>query len=294
MHTKQPPLSERLLVSYARRFPFRKGKLRVVDKFWRRAADGMGTQRLARLKYGQFSVRCDISEMLQRQFYFFGTYFLEEEIIDCWRREAKGTSVIFDVGANAGIYSLAALASDPNVAVYAFEPTPEIESKLRQNAELNKLDNLHVLGFAVSNVNGYARLIRYGGERGANGGMNFIAEEGENDASDRVRTVRLDDFCDNHGISSIDLLKVDVQGHEHEVLTGAEQLLRTGRIRTIFLELNWRSSPGQHCPATESIQLLTRFGYRFAVPGRSLTWKKPGGWMANLSDIVARNKLRSD
>ena len=93
----------------------------------------MGTQRLARLKYGDYSMQCDISEMLQRQFYFFGTYFLEEEIIDCWRETARGAKVIFDVGANAGIYSLAALACEPNVTVYAFEPTPEIASPPAKN-----------------------------------------------------------------------------------------------------------------------------------------------------------------
>ena len=67
---------------------------------------------------------CDLGEMLQRQFYFFGTYFLEEDILRCWEAAAKGAKVVLDVGANAGIYSLAALAAQPDVTVYAFEPTP--------------------------------------------------------------------------------------------------------------------------------------------------------------------------
>ena len=67
---------------------------------------------------------CDLSEMLQRQFYFFGTYFVEEHILTCWEQEAKGARVIFDVGANAGIFSLAALAVQRDATVHAFEPTP--------------------------------------------------------------------------------------------------------------------------------------------------------------------------
>jgi len=293
MPAKPPLLFERLLVSFARYWPVRRGKLRIVEALWRRAAGSAGTQRMARLKYGDFTMPCDISEMLQRQFYFFGTYFLEEEILDCWRQAAKGAKVIFDVGANAGIYSLAALASEPNAVVYAFEPTPEVASHLRQSAALNKLGKLNVQETAVSSANGLAKLVRYRGELGTNEGMNFISVDDANGAPDCVPTVRLDDFCDDHGIESIDLLKVDVQGHEHEVLLGAELLLSGGRIGTVFLELNWFDSSASHCPARESTRLLERCGYRFSVPGKTLHWMRSGDWMNGLTDIVARRALRS-
>jgi hypothetical protein len=135
---------ERALITYARVFPLRKGKLRVIDRLWRAAAGRRGTVRLAHLRYGGLKMPCDLAEMIQRQLYFFGTYFLEEHILNCWIRVAKEAKVIFDVGANSGIYSLAALASQPNALVYAFEPTPEIASRLRQTAELNHLYNLIV------------------------------------------------------------------------------------------------------------------------------------------------------
>ena len=92
---------------------------------------------------------CDLNEMLQRQFYFFGTYFLEEDILRCWASAAKGAKVVLDVGANAGIYSLAALAVQPDAFVHAFEPTPEIAARLRATAKLNQLDNLYVHEAAV-------------------------------------------------------------------------------------------------------------------------------------------------
>jgi hypothetical protein len=34
-------------------------------------------------------------------------------------------------------------------------------------------------------------------------------------------------------------MKLDVQGHEHSVLLGAEEFIKDGRLRTIFMELNW-------------------------------------------------------
>ena len=116
---------ERLLISYARRFPFQRGKLRAIDALWRVAAGNRGVRRMADLRYGGFKMPCNLNEMLQRQCYFFGTYFLEEYILQCWQTAAKGAKVILDVGANAGIYSLAAPATQRDAIIHAFEPTPE-------------------------------------------------------------------------------------------------------------------------------------------------------------------------
>ena len=81
---------ENVLVMYARRFPIRRGKLRVIDSLWRRGLSGRCTHRVATLKHGGFKMSCDLSEMLQRQFYFFGTYFLEEDLLSCWANRVKG------------------------------------------------------------------------------------------------------------------------------------------------------------------------------------------------------------
>ena len=69
---------------------------------------------------------CNLSEKLQRQFYFLCT-FLEEDILRCRETAAKEANVVLDVGANAGIYSLAALAIQPDATVHVFEPTPELQ-----------------------------------------------------------------------------------------------------------------------------------------------------------------------
>jgi FkbM family methyltransferase len=275
------------LVRYARRFPIRRGKLRVINLLWRAAVGGQSSHRLAALNYGGFKMSCDLSEMLQRQFYFFGTYFLEEDILRCWEAAAKGVKVILDVGANAGIYSLAALAAQPDATVHAFEPTPEIAARLRATAKLNGLDHLHVHEVAVLNKNGQATLKRFRGELGTNEGMNFITRDLGDSGSECVQTVCVDQFCQDHSINHIDLMKLDIQGHEHSALEGAEHLIKAGRVGMIFLELNWARSAGATCPATESIRLLERGGYRFSRPGKHLDWQEAGDWLRTLSDVVA-------
>jgi FkbM family methyltransferase len=284
----EPSTIEMLLISYARRFPLRRGKLRAINALWRVAAGNRGMQRIAELRYGGFKMPCNLNEMLQRQFYFFGTYFLEEHILECWQNAAKGAKVIFDVGANAGIYSLVALASQRDAIIHAFEPTPEIAARLRTTASLNGLGDLHVHQLAVSSGNGYATLIRFRGESGTNEGMNFICQDKAESGGDLVKTICLDWFCEYNSIDRIDLLKLDIQGHEYSALSGAERLIRAGRIGTIFMELNWANEISVVSPASESIRLLERAGYRFSRPGRCLKWKKAGDWLHALNDVVAR------
>jgi FkbM family methyltransferase len=277
---------ERLLVAYARKFPVRRGKLRIIDRLWRAAVAKGDTRRVANLKYGGMKMACDLTGMLQRQFYFFGTYFLEEQILSCWAASASEAKVIFDVGANFGIYSLVALASQPNAIVHAFEPTPEIARSLREAAELNCLKSLFVHEVAVSSQGGQAKLQRVHSE--ANEGMNYICSSTGGVGEEQVRTICLDEFCTHRKISNIDLLKLDVQGHESSVLKGTEDLIRRGAVGTIYMELNWASRPDSACAATECIRLLDEVGYWFASPADFTNWRPAGGWLRSLNDVIAR------
>ena len=266
----------------------------MINLLWRAAVGDQSTHRVALLNYGRFKMACDLSEMLQRQFYFFGTYVLEEDILRCWEAAAKGAKVILDVGANAGIYSLAALAIQPNAIVHAFEPTPEIAARLRATAKLNGLDHLHIHEAAVHNKNGQATLKRCRGELGTNEGMNFISRDLGDSRTERVQTVCVDQFCRDQSINHIDLLKLDIQGQEHSALEGAERLIKSGNIGIIFLELNWAKSAGTTCAATESIRLLEQGGYRFSRPGKRLNWQNAGDWLRTLSDVVAHRGRPSE
>ena len=68
--TKDPSegarIPEKLLMLYARRFPVRKGKLRVIEGVWPAVIREQDTTRLARLRYGGFKLPCDLRENLQR------------------------------------------------------------------------------------------------------------------------------------------------------------------------------------------------------------------------------------
>lgn len=283
------PWLERLLIFYARHFPIDTGKVRVINAVWRRASGKSGSQRIAKLVHGGFRMRCDLNDQLHRQFYFFGTYFLEKEILECWVRQAKDSRVVLDVGSNAGVFSLATLAASPDAQVHAFEPTPEIAEGLRRTALENNLANLHVHQVAVSDTTGTAVLVRWRGADNSNSGMNFIVP-GETADGEPTPTETLDDFCAMNGIQFVDLLKIDIQGNEHLALAGAATLLGGNRIGMIFCELNWAATGEQNCPATQTVALLDAAGYRFARPGKVLVWRHSGAWLRDLTDVVAANR----
>ena len=153
---------------------------------------------------------------------------------------SRDAEIVFDVGANAAIYSLAAIAANKNAQVYAFEPTPEIADGINNTVKLNDLARLRVCRLAVTDRDGVASLNRYhGGDKADNDGMNFVTLESKTADSVTVPTTSIDSFCHAHAIARIDLMKIDVQGHEASVLRGAEKMLAAGSIGTIFLELNW-------------------------------------------------------
>src|SRR6266849_334221 len=88
-------------------------------------------------------------------------------------------------------------------------------------------------------------------------------------------------------VDYVDLLKLDIQGHEHSALQGEGRLIRAGRVGIIFTELNWYKRANVACAAAESIRLLEQAGYRFSKPGKRLNWEKAGDWLRALSNVVA-------
>jgi FkbM family methyltransferase len=281
---------EQLLLAYVRCVPMRRGKYRLVELYGRWNSGKDDFIRRAWLKYGGYQMDCDIRKLLQRQFYFFGTYFLEERILARWSELAKIAPVVLDIGANAGIYSLAAAANNPTVVIHAFEPTPEISAHFRKTINQNGLSHRVFLHqSAVARESGIAYLNYFAGEHNDNEAMNYITAKGKSATSIAVTTISIDDFCEQHGISFVELVKIDVQGNEPEVLAGAEKLLLRKGIKTIFLELNWDHKNQAACPASKVVHILENSGFLFADPNVSgrMKFRKAGPWLNALSDVVA-------
>jgi FkbM family methyltransferase len=132
--------------------------------------------------------------------------------------------VAVDVGANIGVFSLmAALRVGPTGRVVAFEPHPRAFQRLVRNIEQNHLGETIVpIPAAVSDLPGVISF---------NPDSVTVHNSVDVAGSTKVPAVTLDDDLHISGVDHIDLLKIDVEGHEVSVLTGAERtLLRTAHV----------------------------------------------------------------
>lgn len=156
---------------------------------------------------------------------------------------------VVDIGANIGIYSLLAAETARNrglrdIRIFGFEPNPGECAKFRSNVELNGYLTVEVEQVAVSDRNGSCRMAVPPPGLGVFGHL-LSAEDARNpnDLEVEVATVDLDGWCDRRGIRHIDLLKLDVEGHELQVLEGAASLLSRHAISTVLMEVGhgeWR------------------------------------------------------
>jgi FkbM family methyltransferase len=154
-----------------------------------------------------------------------------------WIDLAKNSSVVLDIGANTGLYALVASLANPSGQVFAFEPVPRIYALLCRNARINGFA-IHCHPLALSNTDGPDVIFDpEDSQRHASLDYDEVCHvtTGEPRAIPVTRTTLLR-FAQQHQLTGIDLMKIDVEGHEPQVLQGMGELL--ARMRpTILLEV---------------------------------------------------------
>jgi FkbM family methyltransferase len=128
-----------------------------------------------------------------------------------------------DVGANIGVYSLLAKAICPNVRVVAIEPSIPNLKLLRHNLALNDFDVTVVEAAATSKA---GKVVLYDFPECSSSSS---LEKGWRDGTvERLtQATTLDNLAAKHGLTGKTLIKIDVEGHEVQVLEGARKLIRS-------------------------------------------------------------------
>ena len=139
--------------------------------------------------------------------------------------------VLFDVGANQGDYLQSALAVlSSSVRAFSFEPQPYNIELLRRRFQNDS--RVTLMPCALGSVPTTATLhFDYEGDPTASlGGSGGTAH------SRSVPVTTIDIVCRDVGVDSIDMLKIDAEGHEMEILLGAQSMLAAGRIAAVQFE----------------------------------------------------------
>ena len=148
---------------------------------------------------------------------------------------------VIDIGANIGIFTMAAKLRAPGATVYAFEPIPETFHVLEQNVGLLGCSDVYLYNAAVGahdqveqtftfyiNMPGNSTAIPVLKEERRPALEQIFGKEAVDFASQsKIRTVpvrTLSSVIREREISSVDFLKIDVEGSEISVLDGIEDM----------------------------------------------------------------------
>jgi FkbM family methyltransferase len=148
--------------------------------------------------------------------------------------------VAVEVGSHVGSWTLG--LSKLFQRVVGFEPQPVNRQYLEKNIDRANAKNITIHPYAVVSRLNQEFCISASGETRNSGMAHLIPRIRANDNMPPVRCVRLDDILatdPGYAHSSIDALKIDVEGMELEVLRGGVQTIKANRP-TILLEINER------------------------------------------------------
>jgi FkbM family methyltransferase len=134
-------------------------------------------------------------------------------------------SVVIDVGANIGDFTIQASRLCPDGIVYAVEPVAQNCVAIQRHIELNGAHNVKLLQFALGAEDGETSIHRGGGASSVYWGDGDL---------ELVRRTTLSNLVRDEGIQTIDLLKLDCEEAEWDILPSAEPVLN--QVKQLCME----------------------------------------------------------
>jgi len=173
---------------------------------------------------------------------------------------AEGSSVIFDIGAHVGFYSLIGALANPEAQVFAFEPLDATSRRLRRNIDINGLEGVvECHQIALGEVDGPVSFYCPAGSIPCSAGMSaeFYKPWADSFFAIEVKGMKGDTFVREKGIKCVDLIKLDTESTEPQVLRGMMATIAKDRPAILCEVLR-----GQGCEV-ELEAILKPLGYKF-------------------------------
>ena len=137
--------------------------------------------------------------------------------------------VLLDVGANVGDWTNAVLDSGRDVKIYAFEPDQKSASQFEHRFAAEPRVELARIALGAKTGSATLWADTSGSSLASLSRRRMDSQTAEFDHSQVVAVVELDNWCAENGIRP-DVLKIDVEGHELDVLKGARRTLGTANV----------------------------------------------------------------
>lgn len=193
-----------------------------------------------------------------------------------------GNTVFLDIGANVGYFSIAiGNRLKRGGKVFAVEPHPVLTNLLERSIQLNSLETVvQVLQCAVSDQEGTLNLFYPDDHLGKGSSSRNVDEQGQTLS---VQSHRLDTLLSQDLV--VDLIKIDVEGHELNVLRGMQEILnRSPNVKILFEKLESATAETDEIGKLLCEQDLALYG---VGPHSILVPLDGDGYRAWIGDILA-------
>ena len=158
----------------------------------------------------------------------------EQKVKEVFLENISTGDVVIDVGANIGDYTLIASKKvGSSGKVLAFEPLSETFSILKRNLQLNEITHCVSFQKAVGEKPDIVNLYKNNAS-GTMGHLDSSLNGQDLIKKSEIEVVTIDDLLNSHHIESVNMIKIDVEGFEHEVLLGCLKSFKEKKIKKIF------------------------------------------------------------
>jgi FkbM family methyltransferase len=209
---------------------------------------------MRRLGIAQF-----ISRFMRRSEY-------EERFSRLLLENVRRDDCVWDVGANVGHYtSRIAARLGTGGRVIAFEPAPNTFAVLSESARGGAWPNVVLRNLALGSSTGDLAFVLTGG---AGEVTNHVAAEEPKAGGQsviRVPAYSADDLLSREPQLAPNIIKIDVEGHEDEVIRGMTTTLNAHALRLIFLEMHFSALDRKGAPGASAMVVEKLQGAGFAV-----------------------------
>lgn len=239
-----------------------------------RRASGAGTRAIVRRRGIRWDL--DLNEGIDFAIYLLGGF--ELRTLQQYRTIVRPGDTVLDIGANIGAHTLTfAQLVGPTGQVIAFEPTRFAFQKLQRNVMLNPdlAPRIRALQVALLESEGAKVPEQIYSSWPLNSRDSLHAVHGGQlqDTNGAV-AASLDQVIDTLGLARVDFVKLDVDGHEPQVLAGAVRTLRKFRPR-ILVEWAPYLFEGRDALLNPALAELCAIGYRARVAGSKVVGDLP-------------------
>lgn len=146
--------------------------------------------------------------------------------------------IVFDVGAFQGKFIDDISKINPNIFFHCFEPSTEsftsLQKKYQQtNIVINNCAVSNFNGSALLNINTFKETNSLLDSAAVNETINLLTQ---NQSTEEVQVISLNEYCSKNRIDNIDLIKIDTQGNSYNVLLGLEKMLQLKKVSFLYVE----------------------------------------------------------